>query len=351
VIRRKRPPGEASSEAEGQPRGRHANKDEPTCRGSAAAELSNGSLDSSANEDQAIDRWAPIVVDQPIFEFEPKPPSATERYRADTIFDGWSTDLYTVRVASVRGYSHRYNGIPRQDEAAAVFEPESRAVVFAVADGVASARASHIGAAAACHTATQEISHQLVAGQAIDWDKVAAVAAHGLVASAVDLLGQDRPHPAAVEDLVATTLVAGCAIPTRRGTSISMIQIGDSGAWVLRGDRYFPVLDQKHDSGSPVISSAVSPLPRVPARLTVAEFELDADSVLLVGTDGFGDPLGDGDGQIGQLFAQHLARPPLPRALAHLLDFSRETFDDDRTLLAIWQRARRPSPSQGSAGG
>jgi hypothetical protein len=117
-----------------------------------------------------------------------------------------------------------------------------------------------------------------------------------------------------------------------------MIQIGDSGAWVLRGDRYYPVLDQKHDHGAPVISSAVSPLPRIPAPLPVAEFELDPDAVLLVGTDGFGDPLGDGDGQVGQLFTQHLASPPAPRALAHLLDFSRETFDDDRTLLAIWQR-------------
>ena len=90
-----------------------------------------------------------------------------------------------------------------------------------------------------------------------------------------------------------------------------------------------------------MISSAVSPLPRIPAHLAVAEFELAADSVLLVGTDGFGDPLGDGDGQIGQLFTQHLTSPPIPRALAHLLDFSRETFDDDRTLLAIWQRSDR----------
>jgi hypothetical protein len=34
---------------------------------------------------------------------------------------------------------------------------------------------------------------------------------------------------------------------------------------------------------------------------------------------------------------------PLPgRALAHLLDFSRETFDDDRTLVALWPRLPGP---------
>lgn len=345
MIRRKRPPAEVGSEAEDQPRGRHASKDELACRGSAAVEPSSGSSELPASDGRAIDRWAPIVVDQPIFEFEPKPPSATERYRADAIFDGWSTELYTVRLASVRGYSHRYSGIPRQDDAAALFEPQSRAVVFAVADGVSSARASHIGAEVACQTAIQETSYQLAAGQPIDWNEVATVAANGLVASAGDLLGQGRPHPDAVEELVATTLVAGCVIPTRRGTLISMIQIGDSGAWVLRGDRYYPVFDLKHDHDSPVISSAVSPLPRIPACPAVAEFELDPDSVLLVGTDGFGDPLGDGDGQIGQLFAQHLTSPPVPRALAHLLDFSRETFDDDRTLLAIWPRPGRPEPT------
>ena len=343
MIDRRKPPGEVSGEAEDQPRGRHASRAEPSYLESTAVEHPSGSFEPPGVADRIPpDRWAPIVVDQPIFEFEPKPPSNTERYRADTIFDGWSTDLYTVRLASVRGYSHRYSGIPRQDEAAAAFEPESGAVVFAVADGVSSAGESHIGAEVACYTAIRETSYQLAAGQAIDWTRVATVAANGLAASAGDLLDQDRPHPDAVEQLVATTLVAGCVIPTRRGTLISMIQIGDSGAWVLRGDRYYPVLDQKHDHGSPVISSAVSPLPRIPDRLPVAEFELDPDSLLLVGTDGFGDPLGDGDGQVGQLFTQHLTSPPAPRALAHLLDFSRETFDDDRTVLAIWQRPGRP---------
>ncbi len=46
----------------------------------------------------------------------------------------------------------------------------------------------------------------------------------------------------------------------------------------------------------------------------------------------------------GQLFAEYLQAPPPPRAFAHLLDFSRETFDDDRTLVAIW----RQPPEQGS---
>ena len=65
---------------------------------------------------------------------------------------------------------------------------------------------------------------------------------------------------------------------------------------------------------------------------------LSPTQILLVGTDGFSDPLGDGDGLVGALFARHLTTPPPPVWLAHVLDFSRETFDDDRTLLAVWPR-------------
>lgn len=57
-----------------------------------------------------------------------------------------------------------------------------------------------------------------------------------------------------------------------------------------------------------------------------------------------GDPLGDGDGRVGALFARHLAVPPTPLRLAHVLDFSHETFDDDRTLVAVWPNSSAGTP-------
>ena len=92
-----------------------------------------------------VRRWATIIVDEPIMDFEPKPPSS-RFYLPDTIFDGWSTEHFTIRLASVRGYSHRYRGVPRQDDAEVVFHPESGTVLFAVADGVSGASESHVGA-------------------------------------------------------------------------------------------------------------------------------------------------------------------------------------------------------------
>jgi hypothetical protein len=289
----------------------------------------------------AASRWAPIVVDEPIIEFEPKPAPPTGTYRPDTIFDGWSTRRFTIRLASVRGYSHRYSGTPRQDDAAVAVDPASGGVIFTVADGVSSASQSHLGSAAACQVALNDAARQVAAGRhPIDWDHVVAAAASALTACATNLLDQDQPEPEAVEELMATTLVAGCVMPTDSGTAVSMIQVGDSSAWILQDGRYRCVLEQKHDPAAQIISSAVSPLPRIPGRLVPAQFQLPDDSVLLIGTDGFGDPLGDGDGRVGHLFAEHLRTPPAPRALAHLLDFSRETFDDDRTLVAVWQQPR-----------
>ena len=89
-------------------------------------------------------------------------------------------------------------------------------------------------------------------------------------------------------------------------------------------------------SPATVVPSAVFALPRMPAQITPMHIEIARDAVLLVGTDGFGDPLDDGMGEVGDVFAHALTAPPPPLGLAHLLDFSRETFDDDRTLLAIW---------------
>lgn len=304
---------------------------------SLALDRSSPPSAASAIATQDMDgRWSPIVVDIPIYDFESRPARCRD-YVPDTIFDGWSSDHFTVRVASVRGYAHRYHGTPRQDHAEAAIHEQSGACIFAVADGVSSASHSHTGAAAACHTAVDVIRWQLDNGHSIiDWNQVVGVTARELMRTAARVMRQRDPEPSAAEALIATTLTAGCVMPAPDGAAGAMVQIGDSGAWILHEDTYCPLLAQKHDDPSGVVSSAVSPLPRVPSPITPVAYRLMPGSVLLIGTDGFGDPLGSGEGQVGDLFAKHLRVPPPARGLAHVLDFSRETFDDDRSLVAIW---------------
>ena len=313
----------------------HAGRTSPSVRGSARP-IDRDSAPERRPEPEpatAYPSWSPIVVDQPIAQFEPKPP--TSGYLPDTEFDGWSTEHVRLRLASVRGYSHRYYGKPRQDHAEAAVHPRTGAVIFTVADGVSSADRAELGARYACRTAMRAMSAHLDDRRLPDLTAVLSAAAHRLLAAAEQEYG--RPvDPAEAEALFATTLVAGFAGPTPDGFSVSLARVGDSGAWVLDHGRFRPVLGVKDEPAAAVVSSAVHPLPRVPDPPAQAHFTLAPGQVLLVGTDGFGDPLGDGQGEVGRLFARELAEPPPARGLAHLLDFSRETFDDDRTLLALW---------------
>ncbi|MER7766394.1 protein phosphatase 2C domain-containing protein [Kitasatospora sp. NPDC096140] len=269
--------------------------------------------------------------------FEPKPPSGSS-YRPDTIFDGWSSEHVRVRLASVRGYAHRGNGRPREDDVAVGLHG-SGALVFAVADGVSGAAQSHLGATLACRTAVDTVTRQLDEGRRPDelaWAEVLNHAAYQLVAQTAKILGLSREDAAAAERLMATTLVTGVVVPSSLGLDVHLVSVGDSGAWLLSGGRRFMSVIREPVSGGPVASSAVVALPRVPGDVRSHSALVSGSDRLLVGTDGFGGPLGDGTGPVGRLFAEHLAPSLEPRGLAHLLDFSRETFDDDRTLLVVW---------------
>ncbi|MBY8869660.1 protein phosphatase 2C domain-containing protein [Streptomyces sennicomposti] len=290
--------------------------------------------------------WRPIAVGTPGPEFEARPPGRYAFEFPDTECDGWSTPSLCLRFASVRGAQHRYSGKPRQDAARAACHEASGSVVFAVADGVSGARRPEFGAIEACRTSVERMLHLLSAGDGpLDFRDVLLRAAERLRQLAQWWQGGREPEPGEVADMLATTLVAGVVRPDPAGPVAELCRVGDSGAWVLdrAAGRYQALFGAKTGSGSPVVSNAVTPLPHVPDPLERTVVRLAAPHTLLVGTDGFGDPLGDGDGQVGALFARQLATPVSPPWFAHLLDFSRETFDDDRTLLAVWPHPGAPA--------
>ncbi len=288
--------------------------------------------------------WHPMVIDGVVPDFTPRPPGRVLSYRPDTVCDGWSTPALDLRLASVRGYAHRVEGRPREDDAAASWDETTGTVVFAVADGVSDASQPHIGSQLACRSAVDELLAQVRAsgGLVTDWPKLLGTVHWQLREQATRLL---RGRDATVDetaDLLATTLVAGAATPTRDGVHVALISVGDSGAWAIKYQELYPLQGGKRAGADGLVSSVVQPMPYVPADARPAEFRLDPGTVLLVGTDGFGDPVGDGRGKVARLFANELATPVPPLAFAYMLDFYRETFDDDRTLLALWPRAAGP---------
>jgi serine/threonine protein phosphatase PrpC len=290
-----------------------------------------------------IGSWGPVIVDQPILDFEPKPPVG-RLYFPDTVCDGWSTDHLTLRMASVRGYSHRYSGLPRQDDAEIAYDSVSGSVAFAVADGVSSAPHSQVGARIACQSAVDMIFRELNCQDAasFSWSAVINKTSEALVRQADMILNQQDVTLETATACLGTTLIAGYISPSAEGLLSEVARVGDSSSWVLQRGMYYPTFETK--STDNLISSSVSPLPRIPEVISVAKVRIGGDSVFLIGTDGFGDPLGDGDGMVGRLFAEHLSTVPPTHSFAHLLDFSRETFDDDRTLIGVWPTSVQERP-------
>jgi serine/threonine protein phosphatase PrpC len=281
-------------------------------------------------------------------------------FRPDVVIDGWSTDVVTVRGVSQRGHLHRYNGAPRQDDFALHHLPDGRVIVL-VADGVSGAPQSHIGAATATKQAADWLHSNLADDLAhTDWLALLKSTAWALTERAQTLLGLDGPDPVRAEEELATTLVCAVIEPTAGQTLRAYLtSAGDSVAWLLSGGQFVEIVAGKTMPAAGVASSAVVGLPRVPPEVTPVIVDIAENDVLLIATDGIGDPLGSGQGGVGNLFRDVLTKPSPPSLIefAHAVDFSRETFDDDRTLVAVWPRkqladktalqSRRPSPVQG----
>lgn len=285
-----------------------------------------------------------ITVGSPSHCAEPEPIGANYRsfpFRPDVVIDGWSTDTLTVRGVSQRGHLHRYNGAPRQDDFAIHHLSGGRVIVL-VADGISGARQSHIGASSAIKQAARWLQERLSDVLAeTDWLTLFKNVAWELTEQAQTLLQLAEPDPLRAEQELATTLVCGVIEPIGPGKSRAyLVGVGDSSAWLLSTGEFRQLLGGKTTSAGGIASSSVTGLPRLPMELAPVVVEFALRDVLLIGTDGIGDPLGNGQGGVGNLLRTVLGTPSPPSLIefAHAVDFSREMFDDDRTLVAVWSK-------------
>jgi hypothetical protein len=263
----------------------------------------------------------PLTIGEPAPSIEPRL-AMGEPYRPDTIADGGVMFDLTVRAASVRGLAKRFVGGPRQDDLCLGVHLASSTLIAAVADGVSGAARSDLGAALAVRYATAAVARQLDDGS-VDWPGVFDQAAWALVSEARRL----DEDPAAF----ATTLLVATVQPD----GIAVAAVGDSPAFRLRRKDYDPIVGQPALDDE-LIGGAVAALPRDAGTLETGSCALESGDVVLLCTDGVALPLAGGDGELGHTLARELARPPDVVDFARLLDFSRSTYDDDRTLIAVW---------------
>ena len=268
----------------------------------------------------------PLTIGEPSPAIEPRL-AVADPYRPDTIADGGTAFGLTIRAASVRGLQKRFVGGPRQDDLCLGVHAATGTVIAAVADGVSAAPRSDLGAALAVRYAAAAVARQLDAG-AIDWPNVFEQAAWALL-SEEGRLEEDAGS------LATTLLVAAVSVDDAGEVAVQAAAVGDSPAFRLRDRTYDVVVGPRQEDGE-LIGGGVLALPRDARSPEVGACALDAGDALLLCTDGVALPLGADDGELGFTLARELARPPDVVDFARLLDFSRSTYDDDRTLIAVW---------------
>lgn len=293
--------------------------------------MTEGAVRSSARRRKHLAR-GPLTIGEPAPEIEvlladPDP------YRPDTIADGGSVFGLTVRAASVRGLSKRYLGAPRQDDVCLRLHSETKTVIAVVADGVSGAARSDLAAALAVRQAAAAVGRQLdrAPPDELDWGEVFEQAAWALVEEHRRTADDAAAGPVeAAGELATTLLVAAVTVPG----AVRLAAVGDSAAFVVGGNEYRALVGSPDDE---LLGGGVDALPRHSDPGEDVTTEIEPGEVLLLCTDGLALPLAGGDGEVGQALARELAHPPDVVDFARLLDFSRSTYDDDRSLVAVWR--------------
>lgn len=278
----------------------------------------------------------PLTIGEPAARIGPRLALA-DPYRPDTVADGGEALGLTIRAASVRGLQKRYLGGARQDDLCLRVHPATRTLVVAVADGVSAAARADLAAALAVRQAVAAVARQLDDGVSeLDWPRVFEHAAWALIEEHRRADGRAGAGIGEVAATLATTLlVLALSCGGDGGHRLQAAAVGDSHLlWLSRGRFERLAGDGATDPG--LIDGGVRALPRHTAPMAAGARTFAQAGVLLACSDGLALPLADGRGEVGRTLARELAHPPDIVDFARLLDFSRATYDDDRTLVAIW---------------
>ncbi|HEU5470197.1 MAG TPA: protein phosphatase 2C domain-containing protein [Actinophytocola sp.] len=292
-------------------------------------------------------RAARAVIPQPDRRFPFRPAIVLDGVRIEGSSDAGGLE---VRAASRRGLSHQYYGTTRQDEFGFLVTQDRRWLVVSVADGVSAGEYSHRAAEIVTREGCTRIAGLLtgVAPAALDWNavlgEVSAVVV-GQVRAELDLPGADLRQVA--DRAAATALFAVVAVDPDDGggRTVHVMSLGDTSAWLLHSEREtrWTPLQAVKNAGAAVASSATAAVPLIPRELPPpVAARLDQDGVLVLMTDGVGDALGGGTGEVGDHLARAWQRPPDPLNFAAQVGFARRSYDDDRTVVAVWPT---PAPS------
>jgi serine/threonine protein phosphatase PrpC len=264
----------------------------------------------------------------------------------DTVVDGAGYGALTVRAASVRGDSHRYQGEPRQDSLAVtrIGEPgRDELLLLAVADGVGSAARSHVGSQEACRlvamhldAASAELAEALRSGD----QKRFGTLVEGAVQRVGTLLAHHAQERCDDPAAYATTLRALLVPVDPEVRTRGFLAVGDGGTALLRdGEWYLSLTDPEPGEGG-MIDTRTAALPHSHGVQALLLGPARPGDVLLVCTDGLSTPLA-GDAGIRDFLGSAWGRGTVPAPADFLwqTQYRVKSYDDDRTVVVLWEVA------------
>jgi serine/threonine protein phosphatase PrpC len=268
--------------------------------------------------------------------------------RPDTVIDGGRAGDLEVRAISTRGLAGRFAGKPRQDDYGLGVSDDGEWLVACVSDGIGSQPLSHRAAEVIVRRTVLATIEQLRSASRgdVDWKAVFGMAAAAVLARGMQVLRRDDglpPEPAEVAGQMSATLLVA-VLPTRSVGSecvVRLARVGDSSAWSLTtAGRWI-----RHSGGKDGVETDVVALPALPIDgPDVIAVSLRPGDRLFLMSDGMGDPLGAGVGEVADFLRTSWESAPSTLAFADQASFVRKSYTDDRTVIGIWpaQEGGRP---------
>jgi Protein phosphatase 2C len=278
-------------------------------------------------------------------------------HRPDMTVDVAVVGELSVAAVSVRGAFHQELQTPRQDSYGLGASNDGMWLIGVIADGVSEAKLSHIAADVACQTgislARAALSGPAAGLNARDWHRVASgmrqavrSRAERTAASAGRNPDGSRVDPSQLSDgslarnVMATTaaIVVVATQPDSAGyfpycyASIS----GDGSCFLMQPSRGWLPISLGKVGGKEILSNAVVGLPSDPGSPRLHFGNLIRGQNIVAMTDGYGDSLGDGSGELGAYFLTAWGRPAGAVEMLAKSAVVRMGLDDDHTAIVIW---------------
>jgi serine/threonine protein phosphatase PrpC len=223
--------------------------------------------------------------------------------------------------------------------------PEAELLLLAVADGVGSARYSHIGSDSISQVAAMHLDreaesiHAALRGR--DASELRALGRTAVAFAAAELRSQweassrHRSRPYADEDYATTLHVL--LIPTDPGIRDRVLfSVGDGGLLVLRDGHWE---NRDPEDGEGLLDTRTEALPHAYRSVKATLLHTVPGEVLLLGTDGITNPLTQKDPEFARRLADAWGEPEVPTLSDFLWQAQTraKSYDDDRTVICVWE--------------